>query len=51
MLGFGKSDYINLFVSQLKDEVSTELQYCLPQAEIDANTSYIHVKLEGKKVQ
>lgn len=31
----GKVDYLNLFISQLKNTISTELQYCLSKSQLE----------------
>lgn len=36
-----KTDYINLFVASLKEEVSQELKYCLPSNQVDAIREYL----------
>lgn len=51
LLGVKRTDYLNLFVSQLRDGVSSELQYCKTQQEIEEIETYIEVKLTGKKVK
>lgn len=51
MTGIERTDYLNLFVSQLKDNISSELEYCLTLKEIEEIEDYIKVRIFGKKVK
>ena len=51
LTGIGKVDYINLFVTQMKDSLSDELQYCLPSQRIEEIENYHKIKIEGQKVK
>ena len=50
MNGIHKVDYINLFVSQLREELSSELKYCYRQEELEEIRNRFEVKIRGTKV-
>ena len=46
-----KADYINLLVSHVTDQISTELQYALSPKKLEEFAKEFEINMSGKKVK